>query len=235
MKLMPEHFATKALATILLLGVTSFALAKGPLFDSPKPPTGWKPIPCRDIQVCGNTSTYSSCDWHGLADDQGSPAHQFLVAFAPALRLDESKLRPMEVKSGLTSIISRFEQVYENRRVFGAEVAVITDKDGRIREVRNSYFPIERVLGSGVPAITAEAAEAVGLTAIGIPVIGLAEQRLPSRSELVWFPIAGTGVALLAWELMIHGQTPFPGDYLTLVDANSGVLLFEENRLVMSN
>jgi hypothetical protein len=83
--------------------------------------------------------------------------------------------------------------------------------------------------------VSAEAAEAVGRAAIGKPAGGLPELRLPTRSELVWFPIAGTGVVLLAWELMIHGQTPFLGDYLTLVEANSGVLLHQEDRLVMSN
>ena len=117
----------------------------------------------------------------------------------------------------------------------GTEVLVVSVPDGRIRKVRTSYFPIERILGSGIPTVSVEAAEAVGLAAIGKPAGGLPERRLPTRSELAWFLIAGTGVVLLAWELMIHGQAPFLGDFLTLVEANSGVLLHQEDRLAMNN
>jgi len=112
---------------------------------------------------------------------------------------------------------------------------VISDKEGRIREVHNSYFPIERILGSGVPVVSAEAADAVGRAAIGKPEGKLPELRMPTRSELVWFPVAGTGVVPPTWELMILGQNPFLGDYPTLVAANSGVLPHQENRLAMSN
>jgi len=234
MKIMGENFLLQVLATLLLLGAAPLARTKGTLSDSPQPTPGWRPVPC-EVLVCGNTTTYSSCDWRGIAGTPESGARQFFATFGSALRLDESKLRILKVKSGLTSINMRFEQVYENHRVYGAEVAVISDPDGRIRKVRTSYFTIERILGSGVPVVSAEAADAVGLAAIGKPAGRLPELRLPTRSELVWFPVAGTGVVLLAWELMIHGQTPFLGDYLTLVDANSGVLLHQEDRLATSN
>ncbi len=234
MKIMREHFSLQVLVTLLLLGAAPLAHAKGPLPDSPQPTSGWKPIPC-EVQVCGSATTYSSCNWPGIGVATESDARQFFAKFGPALRLDESKLRIVEVKSGLTSINLRFGQIYENRRVFGGEVVVISDQGGRIRKVRTSYFTIERVLGGGIPIVNAETAEAVGRAAIGKTAGALPELRLPTRSELVWFPIAGTGVVLLAWELMIQSQTPFPGDYLTLVDANSGVLLHQEDQLAMSN
>lgn len=232
---MREHFVALVLATLLLLGAAPLVLAKGERTDLAQTPSGWRPVPCKEVKVCGNTTTYTNCDWHGIAGSQESAAHQFLAAFGSALSVDESKLRSLEVKSGLTSINSRFEQIYENRRVFGADVKVISDKEGRIREVRNSYFPVKRILGSGVPVVNVEAAESVGRAAIGKPEDKLPELRMPTRSELVWLPVAGTGVVLLVWQLMIHGQNPFLGDYLTLVDANSGILLHQENRLATSN
>jgi hypothetical protein len=238
MKFKPEHFALQALTTLLLLGTALFAYAKGPLPDSP--PSGWRPIPCEEVQVCGNTTTYSSCDyWNGIAESPESGARQFLATFAPALHLEEAKLRTMEIKSGLTSRNVRFQQIYKKRRVFRAEVKVTSDMDGRIRKVITSYFPIERVLGSKEQIVNAEAAEAVGRAAIGDPdpVETLPEPgglRQPTRSELVWFPVAGTNVVLLVWEMMIQGQRPFLGDYLSLVDANSGVLMYQENWIAMS-
>jgi hypothetical protein len=237
-KLIRGHFAPQVLATLLLLGAAPLAHAKGPLSDLPPPPSDWRPIPCEAVQACGNTTTYSSCDyWPDIVGSPESGARQFLTTFGQALRLDEAKLRNMKVKPGLTSINLRFEQVYENRRVFGTEVVVISDKDSRIRKLRTSYFPIERILGNRVPTVSAKAAETVGRAAIARkPAGALSEPQLrrPTRSELVWFPVAGTDVALLAWELIIFGQTPFLGNYLTLVDANSGVLLHQENQLVMS-
>lgn len=235
MNLIRERFVAKIMASFLVLSSTALADAKGPLSELPQKSSGWQPVPCKEVKVCGNTTTYSSCEWHGNADSEKSAAHQFLAAFGPALRLDVSRLRTLTAKSGLTSINSRFEQVYENRRVFGAEVRVISDKEGRIREVINSYFPIERILGSAMPVVAAEMAEAVGLAAIGKSEGRLPEQRMPARAELVWFPLAGTGVVMLVWEMYVYGQPPFLGDYLTLVDANSGILLHQDNRLATNN
>lgn len=226
-----ELYNAMILASFLVLSSTALADAKGPLSELPRMNSGWQPVPCKEVKVCGITTTYSSCEWRGNADSEKSAAEQFLAAFGPALRIEVSRLRTLTAKPGLTSINSRFEQDYENRRVFGAEVRVISDREGRIREVINSYFPIERILGSGIPVVNTEKAEAVGLAAIGKSEGKLPEQRMPARAELVWFPIAGTGVVILVWELYIYGQSPFLGDYFTLVDANSGILLHQDNRL----
>lgn len=230
------YFSLQILLAALLLGAALLAHAKRPLPDSPLPSSGGKPVPCEDVQVCGNTTTYNNCDYRlEIAGTQESGVRRFFAAFGSALRLDETKLHTADVKSGLTGTHFRFEQVHESRRVFGAEVSVSVDRDTRIRKISSSYFPIDNVLGSRTPAVTAEAAEAVGRAAIGKPAGALPTLRQPTRSELVWFPVAGTGAVLLVWELMIHSQLPFPGDYLTLVDAGSGVLLHQEDRLAMSN
>ncbi len=230
------YFALQILLAALLLGAALPAHAKRPLPDSPLPSSGGKPVPCEDVQVCGNTTTYNNCDYRlEIAGSQESGVRRFFAAFGPALRLDETKLHTADVKSGLTGTHFRFEQVYESRRVFGAEVSASVDRDTRIRKIRSSYFPIDSVLGSRTPAVTAEAAEAIGRSAIGKPAGAVPALRQPTRSELVWFPVAGTGAVLLVWELMIHSQPPFPGDYLTLVEAGSGILLHQEDRLAMSN
>ena len=233
MERMREHCVAQVFM-LLLLSAASQVFAKAPLSDSPQP-TGGKPIPCEEIQVNGATTTYNRCDYRPGVVAPESGVRQFFSAFGAQLHIDGAKLRTVTIKSGLTGINLRFEQVYENRRVFGSEVVVTSDSDGRIRKIRSSYFPIERVLGNGAPTVSAVAAEAVGLVAIGKSGGVLPKLRQSTRSELIWFPVAGTGVALLAWELMIFGQTPFLGDYLTLVDANSGVLLHQEDRLVMGN
>ncbi|MFZ2405212.1 MAG: hypothetical protein WAW41_08755 [Methylobacter sp.] len=229
-------FALQILLAALLLGAALLVHAKRPLPDSPLPSSGGKPVPCEEVQVCGNTTTYNNCDYRlEIAGTQESGVRRFFAAFGSALRLDETKLHTADVKSGLTGTHFRFEQVYESRRVFGAEVSASVDRNARIRKISSSYFPIDSVLGGKIPTVTAEAAEAVGRAAIGKPVGAVPTLRQPTRSELVWFPVTGTGAVLLVWELMIHSQLPFPGDYLTLVDAGSGVLLHQEDRLAMSN
>lgn len=233
-----KYFALQTLITALLLGAALLAHAKRPLPGSPWPFSGGKLIPCKEVQVCGNTTTYNNCDYRPeVADTQESGVRRFFAVFGSVLHIDETKLHTVAIKSGLTGTHLRFEQIYQNRRVFGAEVSVSSDPDARIRKISSSYFPIDNVLGSGTPTVSAEAAEAVGRAAIGklFGALPGPELRQTTRSELVWFPIAGTGVVLPAWELMIYSQTPFPGDYLTLVEAGSGILLHQEDRLAMSD
>ena len=232
MRLSRRHFSVKTTAILWLAGAAPIAHPANPLSVPPYSPSGSEPVPCQKIQRCGATVTYQGCDWPGAAANPESGARQFLAAFGPGLGLDQAHLRTAEVKMGLTGAHARFEQVYENRRVVGAEVVVTSDPDGRIRKVLSSYFPVEKVWGSKTPTLSAEEAEAVGRAAIGRSAGALPPLRLPTRSELVWFPIAGTGMVLLAWELMIHGDTPFLGDYLTRVDAHSGTVLQQEDWLV---
>jgi len=58
---------------------------------------------------------------------------------------------------------------------------------------------------------------------------GVEELRLPVESELVWFP-RPVGRASLAWQMVLYAGQPL-GDFLTLVDAQTGEILVQENRM----
>jgi hypothetical protein len=64
---------------------------------------------------------------------------------------------------------------------------------------------------------------------VAIAAAGIQSLRLPTTAELVFYPLAD-GTATLAWKLMVFSDAPL-GDFLSVVGATSGKLLFQENRI----
>ena len=62
--------------------------------------------------------------------------------------------------------------------------------------------------------------------------VGMTEQRLPPKSRRVWFPQAGRELRI-AHEVWVYAAEPL-GDFLVVVDAHTGKILFQENRIAFA-
>ena len=151
-------------------------------------------------------------------------ARQFLLnhAWEIGLTLDLSDLALADEQAGLASVRTRFEHVMLGLPVFGSEVSINQTLDGGVAALYSNYHALTP--GSAVATVSQASAEAVAWAAAGV-----LSTRLPTAAELVWYPLPD-GNARLAWKLDVYSAAPL-GDFLTLVDANSGKLLLQENRI----
>ena len=151
-------------------------------------------------------------------------AREFLLHHAQEIGLEPSlaDLLLVDERAGLGAVRSRFQQMLLGLPVYDANVLVNQSNDGSVQSLYSNYRSL--VPGTSTPAISAAEAEVVAQAAAGV-----LSTRLPTVAEFVWFPRAN-GMATLAWKLMVYAEAPL-GDFLTLVDAGSGKLLSQENRI----
>ena len=152
-------------------------------------------------------------------------AREFIEHHATDLALPVGNIQIdlVDEQPSLTGVHTLFQQTAAGIPVYGRTISVNQKADGAVEALYTSYREV--VTGNSVPTLSASEAEAIAIAAANIE-----STRLPTTSELVWFP-RPNGVAALAWKLMVFAETPL-GDFLTLVDAHLGKLLLQENRLV---
>ncbi|MFP6629029.1 MAG: choice-of-anchor B family protein, partial [Myxococcota bacterium] len=128
----------------------------------------------------------------------------------------------VEEKHGLGSVRTHFQQYLDGLPVYGAYTTLNQTSDGSFLALYLNY----RTLAPGDPVPTLSDGEAEVIARAHADVLST---RLPTQSELVWYPLAN-GTARLAWKSMIYSAEPL-GDFLSLVDAHSGKILVQENRI----
>jgi uncharacterized repeat protein (TIGR01451 family) len=151
----------------------------------------------------------------------------------------------LDRKSGLRMV--RFEQVANGLPVFQSDTRVTLDRNGRIIRVVGLLAPnapVNAVAAS--PQTTAQQALVTAMRSVGITLdpakltlrnaapdgtraeVVTGDPRITGSvpSHLVYFPL-GPGVLVPAWQQVTF--TKGPGDWNTLVDAGSGVLLWRKN------
>jgi subtilisin-like proprotein convertase family protein len=147
-------------------------------------------------------------------------ARTALYGLAPA---DIASLRflgeSVSRRSGLRMV--RVEQVVNGLRVFQTDTRFILDRDGRIVRSVGLLVPADGTQAAPSPRISSAAALADAMESVGNPAI-----REAASSELVYFPLL-PGLLVAAW--MHVTFTDGAGDYTTLVDAESGTLLWRKN------
>lgn len=220
---MKRSACLRTILTMVLIGVSAVAAsADAPICQNVNTWKSWH-----------TTTTFSDCRFQGIQADPETSARAFVDRFGAQLGLSRgsSDLQLIEVKHGLASSHSRFQQTYQGLPVFGGLVSVHQDKSGSVESLHRRTFERPVVLGEAV--LSALDAEAVARAAAGKPLAVIADSRLPHRSKRVWFPLGRhtDGFALVpAWELMIYSRVPL-GDFLIVVDARNGNVLFNENRI----
>ena len=154
-----------------------------------------------------------------------SGAVEFITHHAADLGLPigNIQLELIEERPGLTGVHTLLQQVADGIPVYGRTISVNQRDNGAVESLYTTYREV--ATGNNIPTLSSSEAEAVAIAAAGIQ-----STRLPTTFELVWFP-RPNGMATLAWKLMVFSETPL-GDYLTLVDAELGKLLLQENRIV---
>ncbi|HEV7517800.1 MAG TPA: IPTL-CTERM sorting domain-containing protein [Thermoanaerobaculia bacterium] len=176
----------------------------------------------------------------------------FLRANAALYGLSEADLanlrfrgESLDRKSGLRMV--RFEQVVNGLPVFQSDTRVTLDRNGRIIRVVGLLAPNAPVNAiAASPRTTAQQALVTAMQSVGIVldpaklslrnaapdgtraevVTGDPRIKGSAPSHLVYFPV-GPGLLVPAWQQITF--TKGPGDWNTLVDAGSGVLLWRKN------
>jgi len=202
-------------------------------------------MPCREARRWPKMTTYTGCDTptSKQANKQANKAAQpsedaksFLKshAHALALRPDLSDLKVAEVKRGLRRTVTRFQQTIGTLPVLNAFISVQQSPSGQVTTVHNSYISDPLMEGAATPVITQEAAEAIALDGIR-QLSGVTSPELLDKAsaELSWYPVDDQSVTLV-WVVKTRTFKP-QGDFFTLVDANTGDRLLQENRIAFAD
>lgn len=229
-----------------LFGVDAVLGAKLPDTDAPVGKDQFRPdaieipaaqpslsgMPCREVRRWPKVMTFTGCD--APADKAAQPAENaktFLKEHAQALALrpDLADLKAAKVKNGLSRTVTRFQQIFDNLPVLNAFISIHQRSSGRVTTVHTSYISDPLVVGASTPVIAEEAAEAIALEGIRqLSKVSSLELLVKTRTELSWFPVDDRSVTLV-WALKTRTGKP-RGDFFTLVDANTGDRLLQENQ-----
>jgi subtilisin-like proprotein convertase family protein len=181
-----------------------------------------------------------------------SVARGFLQTHAALYGLSDDDLGTLQVRgeslsrgSGLRMV--RMEQSVHGLPVFQSDSRFLVDRQGRLVRTIGTLMPGAAAAAAPSPTVTAGQAFITAMQSVGVAVsagditvvpLGVAlsdktELRVndahiggPAISQLVYFPLA-PGVLVLAYQQVTF--TDGPGDWLTLVDATNGALLWRKN------
>ena len=187
-------------------------------------------LPCaaqpnsKTIDLTGRRN-YRGCQFKGNLDQPEASARAFLAHFATplAINANQADLVLADVRRTSVSAHTRFEQQHEGVPIYGAFVQVNQGSDGSIVSLHTSYR-VKRTSGSAQPGISRSRALLLAKEAAGVQ-----EVRLAHRYRKVWFPL-NTGELRIAREFWVYSADPL-GDFLTVVDGETGKILFQENRI----
>lgn len=154
-----------------------------------------------------------------VADKMGDRAIAFLNQNAHVFGVDTSKLTLFRAMEGATKPIHFFyEQRHAGLPVFGAEVAVHMDRNGRVWAVNNTFVPV--TVANLQPGVTADGAIAKAATELGVSPENFVSTHVPAPELGIW-PTANGGT--LAWRTVVDVRGI--GVYEVIVDAASGEAL----------
>ncbi len=173
----------------------------------------------------GGVASYWYIDYPGNAAEPEKSARAFLSAMAKQLRMEEdtSDLETVEVKHGLGTGHTRFQQVLHGIPVYDGFISVHQRPNGAVHALHTKYRRLD-VEAPGKPAISMTAAKAAAYRKGGIK-----RPRMPGSGKLVWWPDEQGGVKL-AWVVIICALEPL-GDFHTVVDAQTGQVLWQDDRI----
>ena len=134
-------------------------------------------------------------------------------------------LRLIEVKHGLASTTTRFQQTLDGIPVYGAFVTVNQGPKGEFQQVFDQGFEnLETVEQIGAQ-ISIDMAETFAMAELGAT-----ESFAESRGERVWLVSEDGSTAKQVWQVTVYAHDVH-GDWLTLVSAIDGQVEMQENRM----
>ncbi len=138
---------------------------------------------------------------------------------------EELKLRSSE-RDELGMIHIRFDQYYESVRVMGGDMGAHFTAEGVLRVVNGTFRPLIAV--DAKPGLSEQEAVVRAQTDLE----SFFGKGHPSPPELVIFPWDDR--FYLCWRLFLYSETPL-GRWEYLVDAHSGEIIFNANRIMNAN
>lgn len=220
MRMTFRHFGHRWLIMVLALVAVGFVLAL-------QPATAAAELRCDSVVTKGERTSYYGCDYAPTAAKGEAAAREFLAVHQSTVGVaaDADHLQLVEVKNGLASTTSRFMQVIDGIPVHMGWVTVRQGRDGQVTTLHTQYYR-DLTVGNRTPTVAE--AEAVAAAAAHA---GVTQPRQDARTGLVWVPGANRH-ATLAWEVTVFSDEPL-GDFYTLVDATSGAVVLQENRVAL--
>ncbi|MEE2674772.1 MAG: choice-of-anchor B family protein, partial [Myxococcota bacterium] len=208
----------RRIALLLPIVVVLFAIA--PTAEAHHPDH----LACSSDQISQGRRVLRNCAHADALEIGELGARDFLEHHALELGLQDggADLVILEEKHGLASVRTHFQQYLDGLPVYGHYTTLNQTSDGTFL----ALYLKHRMLAAGDPVPSVSEGEAEVIARANADVLST---RLATQSELVWYPLAN-GTARLAWKSMIYSAEPL-GDFLTLVDAHSGKILLQENRI----
>ncbi|RMG69260.1 MAG: T9SS C-terminal target domain-containing protein [Calditrichaeota bacterium] len=153
-------------------------------------------------------------------------ARQFLKTYAPALKLDPDQLRLLSAHQVEGRWYVHFDQLYQSLPVLFSEVELRISSRGKVMALGVDFYPIEELEVS--PTLT----EAQALASARKGLSGQVVQASLLTQPLAVLPLRReTSVEYrLVYQVQVLTRDPL-GNYLVLVDAHSGELLWRYNRV----
>lgn len=241
----------KMLRGCLLIGLELFGAvsafgAKPPAMSAPitknkfQPHPVWIPpvqpagpdVPCLNVRRWHKALTFTGCDTQAnKKEPPPANAKTFLRAYSQALALrpDLADLKVVNVKTGLTRTVTRFQQTFDNFPILNAFISIHQRPSGRVTTIHASYISDPFMVGAATPVISRKAAKTIAFEGIR----RFSNDSWPkllarTNAELNWLPIGDQSVKLV-WTVKTQTRNP-QGDFYTLVDANTGARLLQENQ-----
>ena len=180
-----------------------------------------------------STATLSTADY-SIPDIQQELAARDYLANSPetsSLQKSSSNLSLVEIQRGLASTVTRFQQTIHGVPVVGAWVSTIQGPSGDFVLVHDQsqegVFDTTCDVSKG--SIDFETSETTALDHAGA-----VRTFAPTRGNLAWLTGEGNDkTATLVWQTTVFGVTADGdhGDFLTFVDAVTGDVISQENRI----
>jgi hypothetical protein len=113
-------------------------------------------VPCKWVRTLANITTFAECNFAGTKSEPEASARNFINTYLGDLRMKRgsTELAHIEMRRGLGSQHTRFQQILGGHPVYNAYVSVHQGVDGRIRRLHTSYKPDQRILGAAQAVIT---------------------------------------------------------------------------------
>ena len=227
-----------ARAALVLAVVAALAAAPAAEAAKPQPASALEipfdaPPPTRlegDRSVDAASGRPVALYWVGFQTAPGAPedmARQYLRHAAATLRLDPdlADLEATMVRTGPSGTVVRFRQTVGGIPVYGPDLAVKLDRDGRVTHVASGYRP-DLALAATVPALPAAAARAAAHGYLEVQGGTVWESE-----RLVVFPgPSGAAAARLAWRVDVAPRLAPQGEWRVMVDAATGEIFGAEDR-----
>ena len=140
------------------------------------------------------------------------------------------ELELVEIKRGLASTVTRFQQTIEGIPVVDGYVTTIQGRAGEFLLVHDQSYR-----GEISEAVVQSQLDFSAVEKVALDFAGADSTFADSRGQIAWLP-GPDKIAEQVWQITVFGVTPEThGDFLTYVEIDTGTVISQENRIAHLN